>query len=578
MPVNSMYTDFPPQPDNPTDEERNFLGRFALMERGRPEDFDYIKCLTKVPPDITTIARPGEFRGRRVGVIGGGAAGMAAAFELRKLGFDITIFEAHEDRIGGRIYTHYFDKDKTLYGEMGAMRFPVTHETVWHYINLFRLNTRTFIQSNNNGFIYLRDTRTRNDAEGKNVKRDIYPKYNLAEWERKLAWQQLVYLGYESHLLQAGAAMRSEILQVKPWYNPYTLYWDSKSNRQMLQSAMLSKDAINLISSLSPLSGGFLYNNYIDFIEEDYSADLSFLYEITGGAVNLPLAFYKSFVDEKYSNVYGNISKEYLGSVTWKGGCLVTGISRNGNTGMITLSFNSKTDIEIFHKDFEYVVCAIPFSTLRNVEIDPLFTPEKMQAIKEVTYGNALKSALLCKKRFWEEGKPEEQIIGGPSYTDLPLTTIWYPSDHVKCSSDKSGSIADSPNTVPSREPGVLLIYNFNQDATRLGNLPDDLHFKEIKDEIEKVHGLPEGYLNEIAVELKTVNWNTEQYFRGAFCFFSPEQKRLFSYCMAIPEYNNRVFFAGEHISAKHRWVQGALKSGMDAANELAWACRHNKR
>ncbi len=119
----------------------------------------------------------------------------------------------------------------------------------------------------------------------------------------------------------------------------------------------------------------------------------------------------------------------------------------------------------------------------------------------------------------------------------------------------------------------MLHPYGYNLDATCWVILPDDLRFEEIKREIEKVHGLPEGYLNKIAVELKTVNWNTERWFRGGLCFFTPEQKRLFSYAMSLPEYDNRVFFAGEHISANHRWVQGALKSGMEAANELAKAC-----
>lgn len=37
-------------------------------------------------------------------VIGGGMAGMAAAYELRKAGFDVTVFESR-DRVGGRIWT-----------------------------------------------------------------------------------------------------------------------------------------------------------------------------------------------------------------------------------------------------------------------------------------------------------------------------------------------------------------------------------------------------------------------------------------------------------------------------------------
>ena len=40
---------------------------------------------------------------------------------------DITILE-YQDRVGGRVHTHYFtddpDDDRRLYGELGAMRLP----------------------------------------------------------------------------------------------------------------------------------------------------------------------------------------------------------------------------------------------------------------------------------------------------------------------------------------------------------------------------------------------------------------------------------------------------------------------
>jgi len=44
----------------------------------------------------------------------------------------------------------------------------------------------------------------------------------------------------------------------------------------------------------------------------------------------------------------------------------------------------------------------------------------------------------------------------------------------------------------------------------------------------------------------------------------------LFSYAAKISEMDNRVFFAGEHISQKHGTQQGSLQSGMIAANEVA--------
>lgn len=576
MYVNSAYTDVPLQPNNPTNEERDFLTYYALVERKRPNDFYFIKNLTSPPPEITTIAAPGEGRGVKIGIIGGGLAGLASAFELRKLGFDITIFEANDERIGGRVYTYYFDEAKTQYGEFGAARIPVSHETLWHYINLFGLNTRTFVQYNKNSLVYLRDTRARyTDAS---IMKNIYPRFNLTEWERDTTPERLLFRGYDSQMLKAIPQVRAEILQVKPQYSPETLYWDSRNIRQMLGIAGLSQEAINLVSYLSPLSGNSLYNGYIDFIQENYTADLSFLYELVGGMVNLPLAFYKSFFSSD-TGVYGNIPREYLGNVEWKGGNWVTGISMNYDNNKVSLSYDNKTIKGVRCKEFDYVICAIPFSTLRTVTIDPLFRPEKMQAIKEVNYINMSKSLVLCNRRFWEEGDYNEQIVGGISYTDLPITTVWYPSDHAQYS---RRMIYDNPNSyyIPrpisyrlSRKPGVLTIYNYNLDATRLANLTHDMRFNEIKREIEEVHGLEYGTLEEIATELKTVNWNNEKWFRGALAFYTPEQKRLFSYVSAAPEYNNKVFFAGEHISPKHRWMQGALKSGMEAANQLALSC-----
>ncbi|MCX7772816.1 MAG: FAD-dependent oxidoreductase, partial [Clostridia bacterium] len=108
----------------------------------------------------------------------------------------------------------------------------------------------------------------------------------------------------------------------------------------------------------------------------------------------------------------------------------------------------------------------------------------------------------------------------------------------------------------------------------RLGNMAPEIRYEEVKREVEEVHGLPKGYLNSIAVDFKTINWNNEPWIRGALPFYTPQQKSLFSYGMALPEYDGRVFMAGDHISAVHRWMQGALQSGMIAANQLAASAR----
>ncbi len=545
----------PPQPNNPTNEERFNMTHYALYRTCHTEDFYLIINAFSPPKSITTLANPGQFKGKRVGIIGGGLAGMSSAFELRKLGFDITILEASEDRIGGRVYTYYFDREKTLYGELGAMRIPVNHETVWHYINLFNLRTQPFYQTDPNTFIYLHQTRVRNDPYGKNVMKYIYPSFGLTSWERKASWQELGYYGIEAPILKAPPNVRSEIIQVKPKYSNQLLFWDSLNTRQMFEYRKLSQGAINLLSNLFPIGGEFLYNNYVDFVQEYFPVNFWFMYEIKDGLVNLPLAFHKSFISKIPWEYYPEIPMQQLGSVKWKAGKIVKGIYYKDSN--VTLTYQNKSSQDIHYEDFDYVICAIPFSILRTMDIKPMFSSTKMQAIKEVNYGNAQKSLFSCTTRFWED----QGVFGGGSYTDLPITTIWYPSHPPKSEKDmgKTGV------------PGVLVgSYNFNLDAVRLSNMPEKALAEKLKQNVEEVHGLQRGTLDSIVTDSKTQEWNADPLFRGAFCYFTPEQKKLFSWEMVLPEYNNRVFFAGEHISALHRWMQGALQSGMEAANTLA--------
>jgi monoamine oxidase len=109
-----------PSLDNPTDSQRHRILYDSLVEAGRPEDCENIVEFMSPLPDITKNAAPGRFKNIKVGIIGGGLSGMSAAFELRKLGYDITIFEPIVNRIGGRVYTYYFDREKRFYGELGA--------------------------------------------------------------------------------------------------------------------------------------------------------------------------------------------------------------------------------------------------------------------------------------------------------------------------------------------------------------------------------------------------------------------------------------------------------------------------
>lgn len=548
---NELYT-------NPTDEIRHDLLKRALERQGRPEDFLYITSLLSPPPEITTLASPGSMKGVKVGIIGGGLAGLTAAFELRKMGADITILEAEEERIGGRVYTYYFDADKRYYAEFGPMRVPVSHETAWYYINLFQLNTESMATPVQNTFRYVHNTRLR---ATESVEENLYPLYDLSPMERTTPWNEITTYATQYAMMQLSPEVRAQMLQILPKYAPEYLPFINTSFRSYMEYLGLSQGAINLMYGLNPTSGTAYPFSYDETTTDNYSMDFMNVYRISNGFVNLPIAFLESFQKSAIKH-YHMIPSDRLGSVIYKRGHLVTGINQHPNRpNKVQINFINNITAYKDSDEFDYVVCTLPFSALREVEIKPRFSNQKMQAIFEFNYIDAQKTAFLCNQRFWESNTPYGNINGGSSVTDLPIQFIVYPSDHIHSVEEQS---------ILAMEPGVLIAsYNLSQEAVRLANLTEWRRFQVIRQNVEEVHGLPRGYLNSIVDDFKTVHWSTEPNFRGGFAFALPGQKNIFSYSMLQPEYQNRVFFAGEHISTKHGWIQGALYTGKDAANQL---------
>lgn len=548
---------------NPSDSTRYEILRNAFTNAGRPEDFKNVVELLNPPPDITSYTAPGAHKNLKVGIIGAGLAGLSAAFELRKVGAEITLYDAMEDRIGGRVYTYYFDQDRQYYGEFGAMRIPLSHGTTWHYINLLHLNTIPITSPFPNNFIYVHNTRIRRDRDGDNITKYLYPLFNLTDYEKSLSWSELSDYAFASVLSSLSPDIRKELLQILPAYSPeYSVYINS-SIREILEMRGLSQDAINLIASVDPLTGGLLNTSYGESLQELYSMDYLNTYRIAGGMVNLPFAFYNSLISRNPGEY--DMASDLLGNVNIKFGHNVTGIYQNSSENKVILRYNS-TYMANVYEEFDYVICTIPFSTLREIDIKPFFSNQKMQAIRELFYSDSLKAAFFCNRRFWEENTVYGNMNGGISFTDLPIQSIIYPSDHIQCT---------EPLFCSPLDPGVLVAsYNVNQDSIRAANQSENRQFLLIERNVEEVHGLPENSLDSIVKYYKAVDWNQQQWFRGAFAVNLPGQKINFAHTILEPEYNNRVFFAGEHTSVKHGWMQGSLYSGMLAANTLAMNLR----
>ena len=114
---------------------RQFLRRSAIAAAG--------VGLTEISPARGAAAVILNGPARKVLVLGAGMAGLVAAYELTKLGHDVTVLEART-RPGGRVHTLREPFSDGLYAEAGAARIPNTHELTLKYVKIFNLPLEPF--------------------------------------------------------------------------------------------------------------------------------------------------------------------------------------------------------------------------------------------------------------------------------------------------------------------------------------------------------------------------------------------------------------------------------------------------
>jgi monoamine oxidase len=186
------------------------------------------------------------------------------------------------------------------------------------------------------------------------------------------------------------------------------------------------------------------------------------------------------------------------------------------------------------------VIFAVPFTTLREIEIRPRLSKEKEQAISRLSYYPVTRFLLQSRTRFWRSGD-----LNGSARTDR-ATEVW----------DETYDQTTSPRGILGASiggrPGRAVLEMTADDSLKFGiGLVADA-FPAIRSEFEK------GFAQ---------RWALDPWSRGAFPVFKPGEMSTLMPIMAGPE--NGIHFAGEHTSSWTGWMEGALQSGERAAREV---------
>lgn len=468
--------------------------------------------LTPVPEEVA--ATPAEGLEPRAGsakqviVIGGGVAGLVAAWELLRQGHDPLILEA-QNRVGGRVHT-LRDFAPGLYAEAGAMRIPRVHELTLEYCRLFGLELRPFVMGNPNTLVCIGDARVTLEEAGRTP--EVLP-FELGEHERGRTYEELwddatreLIERYEREGEEGLAGIAAE--------------YDQYSIREFLEVRGWSEGAIELYGVMS-FSESTMNTAVVEQIREIVGKAYEDMHEIVGGTDLLPRAFYARMPDRV------------------RFGAEVHAIEHDEES--VTVHY--RTLGRSFAVTGDYAICTLPFSVLREIEVTPTFSREKLKAIRELNYCASTKILFQTRTRFWER----EGIVGGTTTTDLPVRRICYPS---------------YPD--PGQERGVLLAsYTWGQDALRWGAMDEETRVEQALEDVAKIHP---AVLEEFECGT-SYDWYGDRFAAGAFALFEPGQESRLQEHIVAPE--GRIHFAGEHCSLWHAWIEGSLESGIRAARAI---------
>jgi monoamine oxidase len=473
---------------------------------------------------------PNAGHGTKVAILGAGIAGLVAAYEMRKAGFQCTVIEARE-RPGGRNWTirrgskvEFTDGmaqqcafDEGLYFNAGPARIPSIHRALLGYCKELgvpmevEVNTSrsTLLQSDKVfGGKPVEQREAVNDARGhvaellaKAVRRGaLDEEVTRDDRERMLAFLQ-AFGDLRSDYSYRG----SERAGVKQYAGAGDI--DEELREPLPMAALLD----------SSFWHGMLSDEALDF--------QATMLQPAGGMDRIPFAF-----------------AQRLGKAV-KYSCPVKELRKTSNG--VRVVYTERGAARALEAD--YCIVTLPPPVLRNVSSD--FSSRVASAVNQVAFAAAYKIAWES-RRFWEQ---EDNIYGGISWIATgpisiqtsTLANVWYPS---------SGFLS---------EKGVL-VSGYGQEAGAFGQLGSlEAKLNASRAAVDKLHpGRSAELTKPIYIAWGRVPHSLGSWVRGADYHQGPYREFL--------QPDDRIYFAGDYCSHLTAWQEGAVLSAQRVVEMIA--------
>jgi monoamine oxidase len=448
----------------------------------------------------------GRRGGRRVVVLGAGLAGLGAAYNLMRSGYDVTVLEAQE-RPGGRVQTARDGFRRGGHAELGAIRIFASHEHTLRYIDEFGLEVAPY------------DTGTR--AFHMQGKRFLPPPAGTP-WplDGFAAGEQPDPAARIGDYFVSGFAKLGDVFDPRwPGAFPSALELDRASMDGYMRGQGASATWRDWFYAQE---GRFARVNAAAAFGGE-SLTSGFLGSIRGGNDLLPNALAAALGHRvRYRSEVVRIAQ---------------------GRGHVTVGYRDRHGLHELRAD--RCVCALPFAPLRRVSIATPFSPQKMAAIQRLKYMAVARCYFQTRSRFWE--RDPLGPLGGLNLvgTDTMAGRVWNTS---------------SQQSDPTL--GMVQAYMFDTEALAFAANGQ----RRVPATRRLMRQLLPGIRGEV-VGVAHKAWQEDRWAGGGWGWVQPGELRWMFPAMRRVE--GRVHFAGEHTSIWAAWMNGALESAERVAAEI---------
>jgi monoamine oxidase len=449
-----------------------------------------------------------------IAIVGGGIAGLNAAYQLKKAGLKSTVYEA-SNRLGGRIQSATGAIGPGLVTDLGGSLINTDHADMLELAKEFNLQlfnrAEDIKQLQFPGTAYFFENRMRSEAE-------------VAENLRPLALQ----IAKDAALLDQDYekfAPQFDQLSVKQYLDRHADKIPAPFIRILLENTIRTEYGVEIGSASALLM-------------------ISILPVVEGQTVDL-----LSYSDEVFSvqggsgQIIERLAAALKGQIRTR--MRLAKLQNKGRGYRLTFANGSMVDAD-------YAIISIPFPLLRMVDLQVNLPPMLRQFIKEGDLGANDKLFAGFSQKVWR--KPDG--FAGELWTDLGFAEVW-----------------DETQRQTNRKDGAL---NFFLGGNQVKILESGNVQTVGKELIKRLETVIPGSQKASAGRFLRTQWTRNPFSKGAYSTFKPGQLTDFGEFFYIESEDpserqtvhiDNLVFAGEHVSDEfYGFMNGGAQTGRLAA------------